>query len=232
MQAAKLGHAHAAYEADKMLRILGMEGNINPEAHNKNLEETNKKVELPPIAKSWRLPKEGKLQYVEDSYTVKRTNHFVVQKNAKPSANESSNTEDKNKTSDLKELKRKAKAGDMEAQYTLGKRYIKLARRNLEKASAQGHNDAQLLHDKITRENVPPTVEPEPELPHEPAAAPIPEITIGSGQIDAETGVLHLSYTSSPERTEITITLKELWKNICLYLRQNFAPFIAKNPRR
>ncbi len=271
MQAAKLGHDNAAYRAEKMLRILGMESNIDPKAYNRNLEETNKKIKKPKAAPSLSLNENSQPQQIQVLHSKKKEN---LNNKKKQRVSKTPTKEDKKK--EFEKLKDKARKGDASSQYQCGMQYMEWAVMWLGKSAAQHNDKAVKQLDKITHSSTTlheeriqtPTLNPgayntlriwqasyaellgnrlnllADRYLYSGQTIPINAIrmeinlsepkttTMGSGQIDAEAGVLHLSYTSSPERTEITITLKELWKNICLYLRQNFAPFIAKNPRR
>lgn len=136
IQAANQGHSKAAFEAEKIRKKLNMKGSLYPEAHNRNLEETNKPIEKPKFTRPLSLHEKDGTQTVETIYHIKKPQVSNKQK----STTEKSATEQKK--TEIGEVKKRAKAGDAEAQYLLGIRYLNLTYKWLQKSAEQKHEKA------------------------------------------------------------------------------------------
>ena len=248
-KAANMGHAKAAHELEKLRIRLSMEGSIDPDSHNRNLEETNKKVSKPTIKPSISLWEQNRT-IVETLYS---TNTQPTRNNPrKTKQKENRKSQDKLPTFDIKSLKEQAKNGDSDAQYKCGKWYLKLATKCLNKAAEQGHTAARQLLADISAPKAPEVPQPPPPPP-----APEPEIenTIDRELLYTATELLYYEYSEPVENTidgEQLYTVTELlyyeysepipavekyfltaliskWKKIIYYLCRLFSPTTVEN---
>ena len=196
-KAANMGHAKAAHELEKLRIRLSMEGSIDPDSHNRNLEETNKKVSKPTIKPSISLWEQNRT-IVETLYS---TNTQPTRNNPrKTQQKENRKSQDKLPTFDIKSLKEQAKNGDSDAQYKCGKWYLKLATKCLNKAAEQGHTAARQLLADISAPKAPEVPQPPPPPP---APEPEPEIenTIDRELLYTATELLYYEYSEPVENT-------------------------------
>ncbi len=242
--AAAAGHSQAAHWLKKTSEKLSMDNNINTEEYDRNLLTSNLPSQKPQIAPSFRLPKENKVQVIEIQQEQNDIKKPLTQ-NKKPLA-QNTDIEKKSATPEYERLKKRAKAGDSEAQYQLGKRRWEQARRYLEKAALQNHEGASAMLSKITPQTEPPTEQPSAEAP--PAELPSaevppteqpsaevtpPEQTIGSGQINPSAELLQINYSYHPHTPCGCLpTLKLVWQLIHYYLHQKLFSCTAKNARK
>lgn len=242
--AAAGGHSRAAHWLKKTADKLSMADHINAEEYYQNLLESNRKPSTPEIAPSFRLPKENKARV-----TVLSQDKNGTTKSPTQNKNQSSQNADIAQPSSSPEydrLKKRAKAGDSEAQYQMGLRRCEQARRYLEKAAAQNHEEALQLLNKITEktEEAPrPSEEvPQPseqatqsseEAPQPSEQVPPPEQTIGSGQITPSAELLQFNYLYQPHTPCGCLpTLKLVWQLIHYYLHQKLFSCTEKNARK
>ncbi len=168
-KAANLGHRKAPYEVEKIRKKLNMEGSINPEAHNRNLEETNKKHPKPIIKPSLRLDSENKVQ-VTAVYNQPIITRYPSGKRKLatevPMAPDNKPKKEKTKDPEREKLKRDARNGDKKALYELGRERIEKGLQYLRKSAEKQYAPAQAELDKLYPPATPPLA---------PAPEPIPE---------------------------------------------------------
>lgn len=168
-KAANLGHRKAPYEVERIRKKLNMKGSINPKAHNRNLEETNKKHPKPIIKPSLRLDSENKVQ-VTAVYNQPIITRYPSGKRKLatevPMAPDNKPKKEKTKDPEREKLKRDARKGDKKALYELGKERIEKGLQYLRKSAEKQYAPAQAELDKL----YPPATPPSP-----PAPEPIPE---------------------------------------------------------
>lgn len=161
--AAAAGHSQAAHWLKKTSEKLSMDNNINTEEYDRNLLTSNIPAPKPQIAPSFRLPKENKVQVIDIHQSQNDIKKTLTQ-NKKPLA-QNTDIEKKSATPEYDRLKKRAKAGDSEAQYQLGKRRWEQARRYLEKAALQNHEGASAMLSKITPQTEPSTEQASADVP-------------------------------------------------------------------
>lgn len=235
--AAAAGHSRAAHWLKKTADKLSMADHINAEEYYQNLLESNRKPSTPEIAPSFRLPKENKARV-----TVLSQDKNGTAKSPTQNKNQSSQNADIAQPSSSPEydrLKKRAKAGDSEAQYQMGLRRCEQARRYLEKAAAQNHEEALQLLNKITEQTEEATqpseqaTRPSGEAPQSSEQVPPLEQTEGSGQIIPYAEPLQLHYVYQPQQPCGCLpTLKLVWQLIHYYLHQKLFSCTAKNARK
>lgn len=168
-KAANLGHRKAPYEVERIRKKLNMKGSINPKAHNRNLEETNKKHPKPIIKPSLRLDSENKAQ-VTAVYNQPIITRYPSGKRKLatevPMAPDNKPKKEKTKDPEREKLKRDARNGDKKALYELGKERIEKGLQYLRKSAEKQYAPAQAEIDKLYLAATPPSP---------PAPEPIPE---------------------------------------------------------